>query len=260
MALLTISLLLAAKTFALVWPAVAGVPAMPFAAPDRRAALLTLPILVVIAAGFGPGFALATVMALLLQEFGQVLGHRLTGNWDARLRPIPVPGAAPATGRVPAHDLAELVVLMTGVGLGLAPMVFGFALGNALAETAPALAQAAWSFALATGAVNAISLLPFWPLPGGRIFTLLLRPHLPRQTGRALAASSAFILGLALTMHSPLLAAFSLLALMALQFRPYQPPKRPPLKGNEFVLGLAAYGTTFAAFLCGGWWAFAPAM
>lgn len=260
MAFLLLSIALGAVTFALVRPALASDAGLTFASTDGRAVVVVFPLFLLITISLGLSFGIAMMMALILRELGQMLGYRLAGHGDALFRPIPLPGGEPMSRREPDHDLAEFFTLMTGAGLGLAPMLLAFAISDAFATGAPALAATARSYALAAGAVNVIALLPLWPLPGGQLLRLLVRARFPKLTGLATAAFAAFVLGLALSLHSPLMVAFGLLGALALAIQPTAPAPRPPLRPGEMWLGLAAYGVTLIAYAMAGWWVFTLAL
>lgn len=258
MTFLLLSILLVAATVFVVRPAVAAAPGFAIAGTDGRAIVMIFPGFLLVTVALGLPFALALAIALAVKEIGHVLGYRLAGHDDARLRLVPVPGARPISARAPDTDLAALFVLLMGPGLGLAPMVLAFAAAEAFATTAPALADAARSYALAAGAVNFIALLPLWPLPGGRLLQIIVRARFPKHGGPTAAVFSAFVIGLSLTTHSVLLFAAGLLGALALLKRTPQATEQasdgPCLTRRQIRIGFTAWFATSGAFMIGGWW------
>jgi hypothetical protein len=254
MTILLLSTMLVVATVIVVRPALAADPRVSIAGTDGRAIATIFPVFLATTLLFGLSFTVALILALAVKEMGHVLGYRLAGHDDARLRLVPLPGGPAISARPPANDLAALFVLLMGPGLGLAPMVAAFALGEALAGPAPALAGAARSYALAAGAVNFLALLPLWPLPGGRLLQLIVRARFPRLGGLSAAALSAFAIGMSLTLHSLLLFLLGLLAALALVLRPQSLPERPRLSRAQIRIGFTAYFATLSAFFMGGWW------
>jgi hypothetical protein len=254
MTFLLLSLMLIAATVFVVRPALAAEPQFAFASTDGRAIVIIFPAFLIVTLLIGLHFALALMLVFVVKETGHVLGYRLAGHTDARFRLVPLPGGPAISARAPASDAAALFVLLMGPGLGLAPMVLAFALGDALATTAPALAATSRSYALAAGAVNFIALLPLLPMPGGRLLQLMIRARFPRLHGLLAAAVAAFTIGLALTLHSVLLFLLGALVALSLARPPAASPKRPPLSPAELRIGFTAYFATLAAFSLGGWW------
>lgn len=253
MTFLLLSFALVAATGFVVRPAFASDPWLPVAGANGRAVVAIFPISLFATVVIGLDFALAAMLALAVKELGHVIGYRLAGHADARFRLIPLPGGPGISARAPASDLDQLFVLLMGPGFGLAPMVAAVALGDALATTAPALAETARAYALAAGAVNFVALLPLWPLPGGQLLRLIVEARFPRVGGVSAAVLSAFVIGLALALHLALLMLLGLIGALALIRQP-QAPARPRLAGAQVRLGFAAYFATLAAYFLSGAW------
>jgi hypothetical protein len=254
MAFLLLAIALIAATGYVVRPAFVSDPRLPVAGTDGRAIVAIFPAFFFATLVLGLNFALAAMLALVVKELGHVIGYRLAGHGDARFRLIPLPGGPAISARAPASDLAALFVLLMGPGFGLAPMVAAVALGDALADTAPVLAQTARGYALAAGAVNFVALLPLWPLAGGRLLRLIVEARFPRIGGLSAAALSAFVIGLSLTLHSLLLFLFGMLAALTLIRGSAESPARPRLDRTALRIGFAAYFATLAAYFMSGAW------
>lgn len=254
MTFLLLSICLVAATLLLVRPVFAAGPRLALAQFDGRGVVILFICVVALALVAGLGFAIALMLAALVKELGHVFGHRLAGHDDARLRLLPLPSGPPISTRPPANDLSAAFILLMGPGLGLAPMVAAFALGAALTDTAPALAQAARTYALAAGALNFVALLPLWPMPGGRLTRMIIEARFPNVGGLGAAALAAFAIGLALTWGSALLFLLGLIAVLALVIRPTPSADRPRLTRAQGRISFTAYFATLGAYVLGGWW------
>lgn len=253
MTFLLLSFALVAATVFVVRPAFADSPRLPLAGTDGRAIVTIFPGFLAATLLVGLDFALAAMLALMVKELGHVIGYRLAGHGDVCFRLIPLPGGPAISARAPESDLTALFILLMGPGLGLAPMVAAVALGDAIATSSPALAQAARAYALAAGAVNFVALLPLWPLPGGRLLRMIVDARFPRISGLTGAALAAFVIGLSLTMHSMMLFLLGGLGAVTL-FRQEASPERPRLTSMQVRIGFTAYFATLAAFFMSGAW------
>ena len=253
MAQVFLSIALVAAMAFVVRPAFASDPRLPVTAADGRAVVAIFPAFLVATVVIGLDFALAAMLAFAVKELGHVIGFRLAGHADARFRLIPLPGGPGISARAPTSDLAQLFVLLMGPGFGLAPMVVAVALGDTLATTAPALAETARAYALAAGAVNFVALMPLWPLPGGRLLRLIVEARFPHRGGLGAAVLCAFVIGLALTLHSALLMLLGVIGALSLIRQP-DAPARPRLAPAQLRIGFAAYFATLAAYFLSGAW------
>lgn len=255
MTFLMLSLALVAATLFVVRPAFGTLGRLPVLGTDGRAILLIFPVFLTATFLVGVDFALGAMVALLIKELGHVIGYRLAGHDDARVRLVPVPDGPAISAHRPESDGAALFILLMGPGLGLAPMVAAVALGETLAATAPMLAQAARAYALAAGAVNFVALLPLWPLPGGRLLRLVVEARFPKFGGLTVAALSAFVIGAGLTMQSALLVLLGLLGALTLIGRNGANTRsRRRLTGRQARLGFTAYFATIGAYFMSGAW------
>jgi len=221
---------------------------------DGRGVLGTFAAVSAAALVLGVEFAIGLLVAALVKSAGHLIGHRLVGDDAAGFRLVPFPGGPEAAGAAPRDDLGAFFVLLMGPGLGLAPMVAAFALGNFLAETAPGVAEILRTYALAAGALNFVSLLPLWPLAGGRLVQLIVEARFPRVKGLAAAALAAMFVGMSLTMQSLLLFLIGLIGALALIVRPPQSTPRPCLTRTQTRIGFLAYFVTLSAYFTAGWW------
>lgn len=221
---------------------------------DGRGVLGTFAGLAAATMVLGLEFAVGLLAAALVKSAGHLVGHRLIGDTEAGYRLVPFPGGPEAAGDAPRDDLAAFFLLLMGPGLGLAPMVLAFAFGNLLAETAPALAQMFKTYALAAGALNFVSLLPLWPLAGGRLVQIILEARFPRVSRLAAVALAAMFLGMSFTLQSLLLCLIGVIAALALGLRPPKRTQRPRLGRAQVRIAFLAYFSTLAAYFTAGWW------
>ena len=221
---------------------------------DGRGVLGTFAAVSAAALVLGAEFAVGLLIAALVKSAGHLIGHRLVGDDGAGFRLVPIPGGPEAAGAAPRDDFGAFFILLMGPGLGLAPMVVAFALGNLFAETAPGVADMFRAYALAAGALNFIALLPLWPLAGGRLVQLIVEARFPRVSGLAAAALAAMFVGMSLTMQSLMLFLIGLVAALALIVRPPKSTPRPCLTRTQTRIGFLAYFATLSAYFTAGWW------
>ncbi len=255
MAILMLSTGLVLATYLVVRPAMAeGSPLRP-GRFDGRGVLAVFAAVVMLAAVLGIPLALAVLAAALVWELGHGLGHRLAGHDDARLRLLPLPGGPPVSDHPPTSDLAALFILLMGPGLGLVPMVAAFALGTAFAETAPGFSAAAHSYALAAGGLNFLALQPLSPLPGTQPARRLITARFPRLRRPGAVVLGAGLLGLALTLSSPLLFALGLIATAPAFATHRDGPARQPFTRSQARIAFTAYFAMLGIYALAGWWA-----
>lgn len=254
MTFLFLSMLLVAATFAVVSPAFAGGPRIGFSNFDGIGVIAAFVGVLGVALFLGVEFALALMLAALLKEFGHVLGHRLAGHDDARMRLVPLPRGPSISDREPDSDLAAFFILLMGPGVSLAPMVAAFAIGEAFATSAPGLAETARLFALSVGALNFVALLPLWPLAGGRLIRIIVQARFPRIGGLAAVFFTALLVGMSWTTHSTFLFLLGIVSGLALVAGQPRPENRPTLTKRQVRIGFTAYFAALSAFFLGGWW------
>ncbi|MCB1330323.1 MAG: hypothetical protein KDK28_13225 [Maritimibacter sp.] len=221
---------------------------------DGRGVLGTFAGVCVVALVLGIDLAVGLLAAALVKSAGHLVGHRLVGDDDAAFRLVPFPGGPEAAGAAPRNDIGAFFILLMGPGFGLAPMVAAFAFGHVFAESAPGLADGLRAYALAAGALNFVSLLPLWPLAGGRLVQLIVEARFPQVTGLAAAALAAMFVGMSLTMQSLMLFLIGLVAGLALVVKPPKSTPRPCLTRKQARIGFLAYFATLAAYFTAGWW------
>lgn len=125
-----------------------------------------------------PAEWVATVVAvLILHEGGHLFGMWLFGYRDLRVFFVPFFGAATSGRKETAPAWQEAVVLVLGPVPGIA---VGYALASSdLITRSPEV----FDLALALVWVNALNLLPLFPLDGGRLFQALFMARRPNLTG-----------------------------------------------------------------------------
>ncbi|MEC7765191.1 MAG: hypothetical protein VX874_25020 [Pseudomonadota bacterium] len=194
----------------------------------------------------------ALLIALTIHELGVVLGHRLAGHAAVRFRLIPMPRSGPVSENPHQSDLEHFFVTLMGPALGLAPMVLAFALSDLFAGTA--MQHMFGTLALTLGAFNFIALLPIWPLSGGTLVQLMMRPGFPRVSALPAAAFFAGLIGLSWATETPSLFLTSVIGALAYAIRPPIPKERQPMPGRALMMAIPAYLATLSAFFLGGWW------
>lgn len=220
---------------------------------DRQGLLIGLAAFALAVWFIGPLYGIALTLSIIVHEFGHVAAYRVAGHSDARFRLLPLIGGVAISNRRPETQAQDFFITLMGPGICIAPMVLGFALAESLAWRAPALAEAAWVFAIVTGALNFFNLLPFWPLDGGRCVSLLAQA-VWQPLGRAAAyAMSAAFAACALWLQSTVLFFVALLAAHALLTGGAGASRQPPMSRAQVWLAGGAYLFTAAAHFLGGW-------
>lgn len=181
--------------------------------------LLLLVSVLLFGASFGLGFGLNLLTLVLLtivlfiHESGHLLGMRMFGYSDLKMFFVPFLGALASGKKDTIEPWQEAVVLILGP---LPGYVFGLAI---LFSNQPSLPAWVTEFALLSVILNAINLLPFMPLDGGKLVNLGLFNKLPGAqfgfillsigffviSGIHLGENIAFIVALVLALGVPLL-------------------------------------------------------
>lgn len=252
MTFLLLSMVLVAATVSVVRPAMAGAAPIQFATLTGTHLTILAAVITALGLGFGWVTSLGLFTAYVFHELGHVLGHRLAGYGAVRFRLMPMARG----GQAPDYDsdLAAFFVTLMGPALGIAPMVLAFALSDLFAGGP--LQSLFGQFALALGAYNFLSLLPVWPLAGGKLVQILLRPGLPHVSALPAASFYAGLIGLSWALEMPLLFLASLVGALAYVMQPRLPADRPGLSRSrsQLMQALSAYLFTLATFFLGGWW------
>ena len=204
-------------------------------------------IFVVAAALLGAVFGISLLLTLLLHELGHVIGHQMLGHRHTRFQLA----AAPISDHPHRSDAEVLFVALMGPGLCLAPMVLAHLAAIWLAPTLPEIATSFRIFAVTCGTVNFISLLPFWPLNGGRCARVSAAVIWPAFAPAMTLFMAAAFAAAAWRTGSLLLLGLAIIGTVSLMRG--SRVRRHPLHPDTGVVGLAAYAFTLAAHFNGGW-------
>lgn len=247
-----LSMVLVAITVSVARPAMAGQERIPLTGVTASHILVIITVLTACAVAFGPVASLALLSAHLLHELGLVVAHRLAGHSAVAFRLLPMPRSGPVSDEPHDSDLSAFFVGLFGAGFGLAPMVAAFALADLTVATP--LQPLFGALALFIGAYNFVALLPIWPLPGGKLVRLLLRPQIPRVSALPAATFLAGVVALSWSLEAPLLFVTAVVGALAYLLQPPLRTDRPALTLGQAALGIGAYVSMLAAFFLGGWW------
>ncbi len=206
---------------------------------------------IVVAFVIGPEFGVPLIATIVLHEMGQVLAHRMLGHDRAQFRLIPFLRRAKISDQPLTSDAEDFFAAIMGPAFCLGPMAMAMAIAVILAPTAPQAAQSFWIFAVTCGAVNFISLMPFWPLAGARCaraasvnFWPALAPAMTVFMSAAMVTAS-FRTGSVALMVMAGVGAHSLWRREKSNLIPMQP--------DVGLIALAAYAFTLAAHFSAGW-------
>lgn len=198
---------------------------------------------------FGPVNALSVILALLLHETGHWLALRIIGRETAAFRLFPA--LNPAISDSFDTDGESTFHALMGPGLSVAPMVLALALALALKTPAPGPAAFLSALTFSLCLLNALNLLPFRLLDGGRTIEAVARALSPAVLYLAVASAVA---GLALVGFStglPWPYAVAALGLAGLILRPSR-PETAPMTPRQAGLAFAAWCAILAAQISGG--------
>jgi hypothetical protein len=247
-----LSMVLVAGTFAIVRPAMVAPRSIPLVGATGSHIIILATGLMAIALTFDLMTSAAVFLALGIHELGLVLGHRLAGHEETRFRFLPMPRSGPVSHRPQESDLSHFFVTLMGPALGLAPMVAAFALSDLF--PGHRLQHLFGTVALSIGAFNFVALLPIWPLPGGTLVQLLVRPGLPRVSALSAAVFFVGLASLGWASGAPIVFITAVIGALAYVIRPPIPSTRPPMSLAELRLAIPAYLATLSAYFLGGWW------
>ncbi len=213
-------------------------------------------VFIATAAIVGPEFGIPLIAALLLHELGRVLAYRIMGHNGARFRLVPILSRTPISDRALSTDAEEFFAAIMGPAFCLGAMALSMAIAAMLMPVAPVAAQSFWIFSVTCGAVNFVSLLPFWPLAGARCARAATVNFWP-----ALAPAMAVFMCTALVAASFRTGSVALMVVAALGaqglWRRGQ-NWRTPMAPDVGLIALAAYAFTMAAHFSAGWLLIGP--
>lgn len=198
--------------------------------------------------------ATGIVLGLILHELGHVAAYRMLGHREVVFRLLPMVANRPSSTSALRSDAEQAFVALMGAGLSIVPMVLIYA-GGVLFE--PQSGEALRLLTRAGGtiaALNALNLLPLWPLDGGHLLHLISRSLSKRAAPYALLASSAFATALATHVQSATLLFTCLLGALIFYRPEALEPKHPAMPQRTALLVALSWAFVLATHLAGGWW------
>lgn len=256
MVLLLLSVLVALATVSIFRRQFAGVGGLTFSGFDGIGVVSGFIIITTGAVALGPEFGIPLLLALLLHELGQVLGYRMLGHSEACFRLVPcISGRKNSELPLKTDGEAFLAAIM-GPAFGLAPMAIAMALAAALANSQPEISNWLWILGVTIGAINFVSLLPFFPLNGGHCTATAVKNFWP-----ALAPAMTAFMCAAFVSASFRTGSVTLLVMAGIGARGFwlkMPAGRTEMPADVGLVALAAYAFTMAAHFSAGWLLFQP--
>jgi Zn-dependent protease len=235
-------------------PIVAGSGSLGVSGFNGVSVLIAFAVFVGAAATLGLSFGLPLIAALLLHELGHVLAYRMLGHENARFRLVPLLGNTKISDRPLKTDGEEFFVAIMGPAFGLAPLVLAMTLSVMLGSTMPEVSRALWIFAVTSGAVNFISLLPFWPFNGARCTRAAVANFWP-----ALAPAMTVFMSTAFATASLRTGSVALMVMAGVGAQSlFRKPRhdRVSMSADTGLIALSAYSFTMAAHFTAGWMLF----
>lgn len=183
---------------------------------------------------FGAAALIYEIAAAVVWQF---LGHSLT-----RVRLIPLPRLAdPRSERDLTEPLEACFAALSPSAIALIPMVTGFALSCSLFASAPEIADALRTLALAVATFNFLSLLPLPLLNGGKVTLALFGSDRPVVRYALPAGLALALLIWAAQIYSYFLAAAAVFAALNLYPSPLANSPLTTAPSHHRLLILATY-------------------
>ncbi|NBD28642.1 MAG: metalloprotease [Alphaproteobacteria bacterium] len=201
---------------------------------------------------FGPMFGLAIILAVVIHEFGHVAAYRVAGHPDARFRLIPLVGGVAISDRIPDSQVKDFFITLMGPAIGIGPMLLAFAMVPYTVHSAPILTEFLLVFASVTGALNFFNMLPFWPLDGGRMLSVIAGSFWPPLAVILPAIMCGLLVTAAIALQSLLLFIFAVIGAQGLMRAGEISRMQTPISKPHAVLALAAYLAVAGTLLFGG--------
>ncbi len=201
---------------------------------------------------FGPMFGLAIIVAVVIHEFGHVAAYRVAGHHDARFRLIPLVGGVAISDRLPDSQIKDFFITLMGPAIGIGPMLLAFGMVPYTIHAAPMLTEFLLVFASVTGALNFFNMLPFWPLDGGRMLSVIAGAFWPPLGIILPAVMCGLLVTAAIAMQSLLLFVFAVIGAQGLMRAGEISRMQAPIGKPRAVLALGAYLAVAGTLLFGG--------
>lgn len=214
--------------------------------PERRfwvfSALATLAIVYFAGPLLGP----ALIVTFYVQELGHVVALRSLG-YETSYRALPVFADPPRwnLNRMPQGD--EAFVALMGPVITVPSILIAFGMVNVLVLTHPMASNYFAAYAAMASLYGLFTLLPFWPLPGGRVMRAIGEawwPLLPYLFGGFLLAA---LISLAAGYQSLILGFIAFIGIRGLMALEAAGPHQPKMPRNAIAPIAGAYGAAIFA-------------
>lgn len=193
------------------------------------------------------------VVGLVLHELGHFLAYSACGHRDVRFRLLPMAARGPASEQALRSAGHEAFVTLMGAGLSIGPMVLLIGAAQFATAGSPLHAQL-MGMGGTIAALNALNLLPLWPMDGARCLALISRAFSARMAAPLLLACSAFATALAVHVQSTTLAFTCLIGAHIFYHPDSFAPRQAAMPRRLALLVTATWAAIFATHLAGGWW------
>lgn len=201
---------------------------------------------------FGPFFGPCLIATFYFQELGHVVTLRSFGV-DAKIRAIPVFANPPKWDLHKLDQGKEAYVALMGPAFTVPAVFLCLAIAAMLLNSSPLLGNYLAGFAAVSATYGAFTLLPFWPMAGGRIIRAVSEtfwPILPFVLG---GAALAVILTLAAGFMSFTLGAIAFIGIRGLMALEHPTPHQSPMPKDAAWLLIGAYLVVTASLYRFGW-------
>ncbi len=235
-------------------PAPSGAGTLSFSGLNGISVIAIFIVFVAVSALLGMPFALPVITSLLLLELGQVLAYRMLGHRVARFRLVPLLSREKISDQPLKTDGDRFLVAIMGPALNLASMSLALGLSTATATAMPGLSRDLWLFAVTTGAVNFIALMPFRPFFGAVLARTSVASYWPALAPAMTVFMSTAMATASLRTGSVVLMAGAVFGARSLFLR--SPAGQVPMKPDHGLIALSAYVFTMAAHFAAGWMLF----
>jgi Zn-dependent protease len=220
---------------------------------DGTGVIIGFAITAGVAAATSPLMGFGFVFAVLLHEFGAARACQIVGHDLARVRLVPLPYVAPPRTDHGFEDaLEDSFAALYAPALAILPMVVCFGLFQASAPYFPAFSNFMRALGIMIGTFNFVMLLPFIPLPGGRVVRAVSDSFWPNLSAVVTLFMVAAFAAAALRDQSIAMGLMAIAGLQSLIRRKH--PEQARLSPNNALVVLASYAFCMCVHFSGGWW------
>ncbi len=194
----------------------------------------------------------ALIASFYLQEIGHVAALRSVGS-DTRLRVLPIFADPPKWDLHKLRQDQEAFVALMGPAMFVPALIAAIALGPNIATVSPTGHNVLRVFSWVGSVYGIMLLLPFWPMPGGRIIRAVGETFWPLLPFVAGGMALAVVLTLAVGYQSLILGFIAFVGIRGLMALEHPTAHQVPMPRQTALWLLGAYLFATASLFSYGW-------